>query len=60
MFTIEGSRRAHPSSVSVSDLVQMLNNLQSRGYTDNSSSGGGGGTGGDSIYPPLQSLRFGR
>jgi len=53
------SRRAKPTAVSVSELVQML---RSRGYTENSgagSSGGGGGTG-NGIYPPLQSLRFGR
>jgi len=45
----------------VSDLVQLLNNLQSRGtYTDKISVNRAvsGGTGG--VYPPLQSLRFGR
>jgi len=61
------SRRARPTAVSVSELVQMLNTLQSRGggYAENSGGGGGGSSsssrsGSSGIYPPLQSLRFGR
>jgi len=57
-YCCEVSRRVRPTAVTVSDLVQLLNNLQSRGgYTENSSSGS---TGGGGVYPPLQSLRFGR
>jgi len=42
----------------------MLNNLQSRGYSAEAggggAGGGGGGGGSSAVYPPLQSLRFGR
>jgi len=41
----------------------MLNNLQSRGYSAEAGgggAGGGGGGGSSAVYPPLQSLRFGR